>query len=111
LPSPTNAFFFFKIWFEDVGVSASRISRAYVDLPAWEGSTSIMFNLNYGRYLPVIQCVVTPSNGANRVRATFPLNNCYFYPDVNGDKRIDKQDLIAWRTERNKSKQPRERDK
>ena len=100
--NPTNAFFFFKIWFEEAGVPASQLARAYTDLPTWSDGTVTAFNLHYGRHLPDIQCFVTPSNGIDRVRAFFPLNNCLFHPDFNRDERIDQRDVIASRTEREK---------
>jgi hypothetical protein len=109
-PGGTDSFFF-NIWLEHAGVSASQLARAYTKFPAGRDGTSTILNLHYGRHLPEIQCVVTPTNGVDKVRATFPLNNCLFHPDANEDQRIDEQDLIAWRRQREESQQPPERDK
>ncbi|MEI7947293.1 MAG: hypothetical protein WCJ02_11370 [bacterium] len=99
--NPKNAFFFFKIAFEEAGVSASQICRAYTDNPAVTNATSVSFNLHYGRNLPDIQCEVSLSNGLTTVSAGFPLNNCLYHPDYNSDTIIDEKDLVISRAKRN----------
>jgi hypothetical protein len=98
--NPTNAFFFFKIAFEEASISASQMSRAYSDTPAVTNATSISFNLHYGRNLPDIQCEVSLSNGLTKVSAGFPLNNCLYHPDYNSDTIIDEKDLVISRAKR-----------
>jgi hypothetical protein len=97
----TNAFFFFKIAFDEAGVTASQICRAYTDTPAVTNATSVRFNLHYGRSMPEIQCEVSLSNGLTQVSAGFPLNNCLYNPDYNHDRIIDEKDLVISRAKRN----------
>jgi hypothetical protein len=91
----TNYFYFLKVHFAECKTRPSDLDRGRI----WvfeENLTNALAYFYYQRHVPYLQMTFQKVN-TNRwkVRAIFPLNNCFFDPDVNKDGTLDRGDVEA----------------
>jgi len=97
-------FYIFKVWFIESRTPLSEIENSYIIIPH-KIESGVMFLLRYGNSKPAIQFhIVRTKNNKLKADFTFPLNNCTFNPDYNGDNVFDMKDVILARKSINKIK-------
>jgi hypothetical protein len=90
--NPDEAFYFFKIWFIEAGVSEYDLRFPY-PISAFKDDERTRLDFFYGRHQPIIQCLIYHDNQRRIIDAYFPLNNCLFDPDYNNDGIVNMQDV------------------
>ncbi len=84
-----ETFYFFKIWFEQEKVTLDDIKDSYA-LSLTDMKNRRAIDMRYGENRPYIRVTIY-ENG--KVYMWFPMNNCLYDADVNGDNRVDEKDL------------------
>jgi hypothetical protein len=86
-------FYFFKVWFIESKTTLSEIEHSYIIIPR-KVENGVLLNLRYGNAKPTIQfCIVRDENNKLKADFTFPLNNCTFDADYNGDRVYNIKDV------------------
>jgi hypothetical protein len=85
-------FYFFKVWFTEAGITRSDIDDARV-VSALSRDGYTMIELKCGALQPEFSCEIHSETSGARIRATFPMNNCFFRADKNNDGTTDSTDV------------------
>lgn len=96
-----KSFYFFKVWIVESGTTLNDIDSSY-PISVFKEDRVVMFDMRYGHLNPILQFTIYPEK-ANEMRAdlVFPLNNCLFNADYNGDDVYDSKDVALARGEFN----------
>lgn len=93
-----KVFFSFKVWFAENGVTTQELRQAQATGSQTRDGAHAPgrfddVEIDYRPPLPIIGVRIVHQGDAKGFFPRFPLNNCLFQPDQNGDGVLDMQDV------------------